>query len=174
MIRRSAIFRWRLRATEHLEMASQLLIRAATRDDAGAISDLAQQFADYLHGLGDPTEFGLNAETYLRDGFGADPAFSGLVAESDGRVVGYLLYHFGYDSDHAARILHICDLYVQENARRRGAGRALMHAAANLCREAGGQTLFWAVYHHNKLAMDFYEKLGAQYVNGLKFMYWMV
>jgi hypothetical protein len=71
-------------------MASQLFIRAATRDDAGAIGDLAQEFADYLRGLRDPTEFGLNAETYLRDGYGANPAFSGLVAELDGRVVGCL------------------------------------------------------------------------------------
>lgn len=44
-------------------MASQLFVRASARDDAAAIGDLAQQFADYLRGLGDPTEFGLNAET---------------------------------------------------------------------------------------------------------------
>jgi len=151
-------------------MAHSLSIRAATRDDAEAIGELARQFADYLHGLGDPTEFGLNAETYLR----ASPAFSGLVAEFNGKVAGYLLYYFGYDSDHAHRMMHICDLYVHESARRHGAGRALMRAAANLCREAGGRGLLWAVYKPNKLAFDFYERLGAEYVKELEFMYWPV
>jgi ribosomal protein S18 acetylase RimI-like enzyme len=155
-------------------MANNISIRAATRDDAEAIGELARQFADYLHGLGDQTEFGLNAETYLRDGFGASPAFSGLVAELNGNVVGYLLYYFGYDSDHAHRIMHVCDLYVQESARRHGAGRALMLTAANLCREAGGRELLWTVYKPNKLAFAFYERLGAKYVKELEFMYWPV
>ena len=30
---------------------------------------------------------------------------AGLVAEVDDNVIGYLLYHFGYDSDRAARNL---------------------------------------------------------------------
>ena len=62
------------------------------------------------------------AAAYLRDGFGARPAFFGIVAEDQGTVVGYLLYHFGYDSDAAARTLHIADLYVDSGTRRRGAG----------------------------------------------------
>jgi len=155
-------------------MTNNLLIRAATRDDAEAIGELARQFADYLCGLGDPTDFQLNAETYLRDGFGANPAFCGLVAELNGKVAGYLLYHFGYDTDHARRIMHVCDLYVQESARRHGAGRMLMLAAANLCREAGGHELLWTVYKPNKLALAFYERLGAKYVKELEFMYWPV
>jgi hypothetical protein len=32
------------------------------------------------------------------------------VAEVDGKVIAYLLCHFGYDSDAAARNLHIADL----------------------------------------------------------------
>jgi len=115
-----------------------------------------------------------NNISILRDGFGANPAFSGLVAELNGKVAGYLLYHFGYDTDHARRLMHVCDLYVQEGARHHGAGRALMQAAANLCREAGGHELLWTVYKPNKLAFDFYERLGAEYVKDLKFMYWPV
>jgi ribosomal protein S18 acetylase RimI-like enzyme len=155
-------------------MTNNLLIRAATHDDAEAVGELAQQFADYLHGLGDPTDFQLNAETYLRDGFGANPAFSGLVAELDGKVAGYLLYYFGYDTDHAQRIVYVCDLYVHESGRRHGAGRALMQAAANLCREAGGHGLLWSVYKPNQLAFAFYERLGAKHVKELEFMYWAV
>jgi ribosomal protein S18 acetylase RimI-like enzyme len=148
-----------------------LLIRPALAGDAHSIGKLARQFANYLRELGDPTEFKLTAETYLRDGFGTTPpAFAGLVAEDQGHVVGYLLYHFGYDSDAAARNLHIVDLYVEGAARRRGIGRALLAGAAAIAREAGAQEVIWSVYSRNVLAETFYEKLGAQRITDLFFM----
>ena len=147
-----------------------LNIRAASAEDAQSVGKLARQFADYLRSLGDTTDFKLNAQAYLRDGFGTNPAFSGLVAEQDDDIVGYLLYHFGYDTDNATRILHVVDLYVNERARRQGVGKALMSAAAKLSRDAGGMQLFWSVYVHNKLAASFYENLGARYARDLVFM----
>jgi ribosomal protein S18 acetylase RimI-like enzyme len=93
-----------------------------------------------------------------------------LVAEQDGNVIGYLLYRFGYDSDSAARNLHILDLYVDFEARKQGAGRALMTAAASVAREKGAQELIWAVYHANAPAAAFYERLGAQRITDVFFM----
>jgi GNAT superfamily N-acetyltransferase len=147
-----------------------LNIRAASAEDAQSVGKLAQQFADYLRSLGDTTDFKLNAQAYLRDGFGTNPAFSGLVAEQDDDIVGYLLYHFGYDTDNAMRILHVVDLYVDERVRRHGVGKALMSAAAKLNRDAGGMQLFWSVYINNKMAASFYESLGARYTKDLLFM----
>jgi ribosomal protein S18 acetylase RimI-like enzyme len=151
-----------------------ITIRTATVADAYAIGELAKEFQAYLRALGDRTQFAFTAETYVRDGFGPNPAFSGLVAELDGEVVGYLLYHFGYDTDRAMRLMHVIDLYVQEAKRRRGVGEALMHAAAKRCQEAGGRELEWSVFVPNKLAFQFYERLGAKYIQELKFMYWPV
>jgi len=147
-----------------------LNIRAASAEDAQSVGKSARQLADYLRSLGDMTDFKLDAQTYLRDGFGTNPAFSGLVAEQDGVIVGYLLYHFGYDTDSATRILHVVDLYVDERARRQGIGKALMSAAAKLSRDAGGMQLFWSVYVNNKMAASFYESLGARYTKDLLFM----
>ena len=146
-----------------------LTIRPALAGDAHTIGNLARQFADYLRELGDPTEFRLTAETYLRDGFGATPAFAGLVAE-DRQVIGYLLYHFGYDSDRATRNLHIVDLYVEHVARRQGVGKALMLRAAKIAREAGAEEMIWSVYYPNSLAAAFYEKLGAHRISDVFFM----
>src|SRR5258706_14325509 len=112
-------------------------IRAALASDAPAVGRLAKQFASYLRTLGDQADFKLTAEAYLRDGFGLRPAFKGLVAEEDGKVIGYLLLHFGYDSDGAYRNLHIVDLYVDFRARKKGVGRALVKAAAGIARQAG-------------------------------------
>ena len=145
-------------------------IRPALASDAPAVGRLAQRFASYLRTLGDQTEFNLNAESYLRDGFGLRPAFKGLVAEEDDQVIGYLLYHFGYDSDAAARNLHVADLYVESSARKFGVGRALMARAASIARDVGAQELVWSVYHANAPAAAFYERLGAQRITDVFFM----
>jgi len=146
-------------------------IREATRDDANIVGVLAAEFADYLQSLGDQTSFQFNARTYLRDGFGDKPAFEGLVAEIDEEIVGYLLYHFGYDVDLAMRILHVVDLYVRPAYRLRGVGQALMERAREICATAGGKGLFWSVYSPNRSAFKFYERLGARYTKDLEFMY---
>lgn len=85
-------------------------------------------------------------------------------------VLGYLLYHFGYDSDRAARNLHIADLYVAATARRRGIGRALMFEVARIARVAGAEELIWSVYRQNKLATEFYKQLGARRITDVHFM----
>jgi ribosomal protein S18 acetylase RimI-like enzyme len=156
-----------------LQLASfdmAVTIRSARASDAGVIGGLARQFAEYLRGLGDPTEFKLNAEAYLRDGFGNRPAFSGLVAEDGGKVVGYLLYHLGCDSDAAARNLYVVDLYVEQKARRKKVGRALMTAVVEIAVAAGAEELVWSVYNRNGLAASFYEKLGAERITEIFFM----
>ena len=97
-----------------------------------------------------------------------------LLAEFNGQAVGYLLYHQGYDVDRGGRILYVIDLFVREGARRHGAGRALMEAAAEICHRLGGRELFWSVYAPNTMAQVFYERLGAKYTKDLKFMHWLV
>jgi len=147
-----------------------LMIRPALASDGQSIGNLARQFASYLSELGDLTDFKLTAHAYLRDGFGPKPAFAGLVAEDQGKVIGYLLYHFGYDSDRAARNMHVVDLYVDRAARNQGVGRALMARAASIAREAGTEELIWSVYQSNTIAAAFYEKLGAQRIADVFFM----
>lgn len=150
-----------------------LTIRAAELNDAAAVAQLMAESAAYLRALGDDsTDFNFTAETYRRDGFGPNPAFFGLVAVDGGEVVGHLLYHFGYDTDRALRLLHVVDLMVRAGSRNQGIGKALMHRAADLAREAGASELVWAVYKPNHLAARFYEDLGAAYVEDLFFMRW--
>jgi len=145
-------------------------VRPARASHAHEIGKMARQFAQYLTELGDPIELKLTAEAYLRDGFGNQPAFSGFVAEEGDKVIGYLLYHFGYDSDNAVRNLHVVDLYVKQEARRKRVGTALMEAAAEVAIKAGAEELIWSVYNPNSLATSFYEKLGAERITEVFFM----
>ena len=92
------------------------------------------------------------------------------MAASGTDLLGYLLYHGGYELDDAARTLYLIDLYVREDARRLGVGRALIREAANVCRALGGTQLYWSVYKVNPAAFEFYETLGATYIDDQKFM----
>ena len=148
----------------------KLNVRPATPEDAESISKLSKEFMEYLRSLGDTGEAWITPELYLNEGFGPNPAFAGLVTENKGKIVGYLLYHQGFDADYLIRTLHIIDLYVQEKSRRYGAGRKLMENAAGICRRMGGKQLFWSVYTKNKPALAFYKSLGARFTKDLLFM----
>jgi GNAT superfamily N-acetyltransferase len=149
-------------------------IRTMRPSDAEAIGAMMREFAAYLRSLGDESELNGSAEMVRRYGFGSNPAFAGLVAELDGGANGYLLYHFGFDADRACRIVHVIDLYVRESARCHGVARALMERAREICRDAGGGGLAWSVYKPNKLAAGFYERLGAEWIRDLDFMFWRI
>ena len=137
-------------------------IRAAREHDAEAIAQLAAEFVGYLAALGDPDPRGITAAEYLRDGFGDRAAFHGFVAEDSSGVVGYLLYHDGYDVDRRGRVLYVADLFITERVRRHGVGRALMEQARAECVARGGQALLWTVYPPNVAARRFYERLGGR------------
>jgi ribosomal protein S18 acetylase RimI-like enzyme len=139
-----------------------VIVRTATESDAEAIGALAAEFQAYLRDLGDRTTLAFGATEFLRDGFGERAAFAGVVAEVDGQVVGYALYHDGYDTDRGRRLVHLIDLYVRAASRRRGIGRALMDRAAEVGRERGAEMMFCSVYKPNALAHAFYGRLGAR------------
>lgn len=148
----------------------EYVIREAKHSDVPTIARLAAEFAQYLHGLGDTTELRLNEEALERDGFGPEPAFKGLVIETAGTVVGYLLYHDGYDTDAACRVLFVVDLFVTASARGKGIGAALMNEARKVAYDIGARQLVWTVDRRNALARRFYEAIGARYVDALEFM----
>ena len=141
-----------------------LVVRAATPDDAEPVGALVAEFQDYLRGLGDRTAFDFGAAKYRRDGFGDDPAFASLVAESGGAVVGYALYHFGYDTDYGCRVVYLVDLFVRAARRGEGIGEALFRAVVDAGRARGAAAMLWTVYRANARAAHFYERLGARYI----------
>lgn len=146
------------------------VFREATPADAVAVVALHREFANYLRALGDTSEFRLDEKGFCRDGFGVTRGFSTIVAESDETIVGYAMYHPGYDSDRAMRVVHVIDLYVALEARRRGVGRGLIDAVSAAARELGAAELQWAVFEPNALAFDFYAALGAVPMRGLRYM----
>jgi ribosomal protein S18 acetylase RimI-like enzyme len=104
----------------------------------------------------------LQASQVRAEGFGPSARFRALIAERDGQPVGYALFYQAYDTDHAARGLYLQDLYVVAEARRQGAGRALMAAVARACQADGGRYVFWNALPKNRAGLAFYRAIGAR------------
>jgi len=148
----------------------EYLIRPARLGDVPAIAGLAAEFAGYMRGLGDKTESHLDAEALERDGFGPTPAFAGFVAEIMNEVVGYVLFHDGYDTDAAHRVVFVADLMVTQTMRKKGVGAALMREVTSVALGRRAKQLVWTVDRRNAEAIRFYESVGGRLVNNLYLM----
>jgi GNAT superfamily N-acetyltransferase len=89
------------------------------------------------------------------------PPFECLLAEVDGAPVGMALFFTTYSTWRGCPGLHLEDLFVDERARRRGVGRALLRRLAALARERGCARVELAVLDWNAPALAFYRALGA-------------
>jgi len=93
--------------------------------------------------------------------FGPDPAAEVLIAEDEGRAVGFALFFRNYSTFLSRPGIYLEDLYVRPEARGRGAGRALLQKIARIAVERGAGRLEWAVLDWNEPAIGFYKALGA-------------
>jgi len=132
-------------------------VRPARRADAAVLAEMANDLNDHVGIHGRP----FTPERILADGFGPQPAFTPLVAELDGTVVGYVFFTVGYNTDVAARTMWLHDIFVVPAARGRGVGYALMAAVAAATVGAGCVSLDWGVHSANAGALEFYRRLGA-------------
>jgi len=96
----------------------------------------------------------------VRDGFDVDPKFRALMADWDGQPAGYALF-FGYYSTWAGRGLFLEDLFVREQFRGRGIGKALLAWVARIAVQENCYGVHWEVLDWNEKAIEFYESLGA-------------
>ena len=136
---------------------STVLVRAARVDEAPILAEMANDLIDHVGISGRP----FTAERVRADGFGRDAAFTPLVAELDGQVVGYAFFTLGYNTDIAARTMWLHDLFEMPAARGKGVGQALMSAVAAETVRLGGRSLEWGVHAKNTGALEFYKRLGA-------------
>jgi GNAT superfamily N-acetyltransferase len=138
---------------------SGVVVRPAAAGDGAVLLDLVDGLADYEK-LPRPTPDA--RDRLLADGFGGSPRFRVLLAFVDGRPAGYALCFDTYSSFLARPTLYLEDLFVLPDARGRGAGGALFRAVAADAVARGCGRMEWAVLRWNRLAIDFYDGLGAR------------
>jgi GNAT superfamily N-acetyltransferase len=146
-------------ATEYAE----LTIRPMARGDAAAVAEMARELAAVL----DDPEPALDPNDLVRDGTGPERWFDCLVAEVDGRLIGYAMVCRGYEAHMAKRRLWLSDLYVRTDSRRTGAGRALMVEIALLAIAQRCEAVYWDLWRLNRVGNAFYQSLGAVEIGDL-------
>ena len=92
------------------------------------------------------------------------PSEDGLLlgARRDGRLVGYACLYWHFSSLEAVESVLMNDLYVAEEARGEGVGRALIEATAEVARERGVPYVEWSTAPDNTTAQRLYDSTGAK------------
>ena len=132
-------------------------IRPGRAADARALAAMANELNLFEGKPGDV----YSEELVKAQAFGATPLFSVLVAEVDGGLVGYALFHDSYNPGVAGPEVWLHDVFVRAPARSRGVGRRLMAAVARATVGRGATALSWGVLSSNRRARAFYAGLGA-------------
>lgn len=153
MARRAAVTRSRSAS------ARRISIRRGTARDAGTILSLIRGLAEYER-LAHLVEATIGR--VKRDGFGRRPYFETLICRQNGRAIGFALYFFTYSTFLARPTLYLEDLFVLQEARGAGAGKALLSSLARIAVSRGCGRMEWAVLDWNRPAIGFYERLGAE------------
>lgn len=133
-------------------------VRRAGAADAPVMLELIDALADYEQ-LDRPTSDA--RERLVRDAFGPRPRFEVLFAEGNDGPAGYALFFETYSSFRARPSLWLEDLFVRPEHRGGGHGLRLLRAVAGEARRRGCSRVEWNVLRWNRLAIDFYQRLGA-------------
>ena len=91
-----------------------------------------------------------------------DPqTFHGLLAWRGATAVGLVHWVWHPHMWRPEGIHYLQDLYVSEDARATGAGRALIEAVYAAADEAGAPGVYWMTQEHNDTARRLYDRIGV-------------
>jgi GNAT superfamily N-acetyltransferase len=135
------------------------LIRAAVPADSAELLRLVRGLAEYEK----LAHMAVGTEPMLREAlFGAKPAAEALIAEREGRAVGFALFFTTFSTFLCKPGLYLEDVFVEPGERGHGIGKALLRRLAELAVERRCGRLEWRVLDWNQPSIDFYKSLGAQ------------
>lgn len=140
-----------------------LSIDVATRDDVPTILALVRELAEFEQLAHEVVATEQQVEQSM---FGTRRVIECAIARVDGAVAGFALWFHNYSTFLGRAGIYLEDLYVRPQFRGSGIGRSLLVHLAGIAVERGCGRMEWAVLDWNRKAIDFYEALGAQPVDG--------
>lgn len=135
------------------------LLRPAVPRDCAELDRLIRELADYeklAHMMtGTP-------ETLHAALFGEHPACEAVMAEREGRAVGFALFFTTFSTFLSKPGLYLEDLFVEPAHRGAGIGKALLRHLAGLAVARGCGRFEWRVLDWNTPSIRFYESIGGK------------
>ena len=135
-----------------------LTIRQAAQGDEKLVHDYILKLAHYER-LGHEVEATV---VDIREGlFGKRPRAHCDLAFWNERPAGFALWFYNYSTFRGRAGIYLEDLFVDEDMRGKGIGKALLQHLAKRCVEEGLPRLQWWVLDWNAPSIAFYKSLGA-------------
>ena len=134
------------------------MIRQAVRSDVATILRFVRELAAFER---EPDAVEATEAMLAEALFGASPAAEAVIAETEGKPVGFALFFHNFSTWKGQRGLYLEDLYVTPAARGLGVGEGLLRHLAGLAVARGCARFEWSVLDWNEAAIGFYRKLGA-------------
>jgi ribosomal protein S18 acetylase RimI-like enzyme len=90
----------------------------------------------------------------------SEPKIQALVAEANGVVIGIVHFHYQLSTWSDTSHCYLEDLYVAEDARGKGAAKALIQQVEELAIKQGCTELFWITKESNSIARKLYDQVA--------------
>jgi len=134
-------------------------IEKAGAGQLGRVVELMRELAEFEELL---DEFKVTEELLEKYVFGENSAAELIVGILDDEICGYALYFNNFSTFRGRPGMYLEDIYVAQDRRRQGLGKALLVEVMRVAREQGCQRLDWVVLDWNVRAQEFYKSLGAK------------
>jgi GNAT superfamily N-acetyltransferase len=138
---------------------SEITVRLATVADGNTLVTLISGLLTY-ESLPTPTK---EAAARIKADLAAGKRFTAWIAEVEGATAGYALVFEAYSTLAGLPRLYLEDIFVLPEFRGHKVGLALMRAVVAEAERRGIPVVEWEALDWNRLAIDFYERLGAEH-----------
>ena len=101
-------------------------------------------------------------ERLKKDLLGTSPKIDAWLVFVDNKAVGYAITCYLYSSFLALPTLYLEDIFILPDCRRLGIGKEFLKFLAKIALKENCGRMEWMVLDWNKLAIDFYKKIGAK------------
>lgn len=137
---------------------SNLILRLAEPEDSDVLFELIKGLADYEKLTDAVTGSSAQLKEHL---FGSKKYVEAILAEVNGQGVGFALFFHNYSTFLTKPGIYLEDLFILEEYRQKGIGKALLKKVASIAVERDCGRLEWSVLNWNESAKTFYRHMGA-------------
>lgn len=135
-----------------------ITIRDAIASDAKTIYDFIIELAVYEK---EPDAVVTSVEETSEKIFGENSSVKALICEEDGVAIGHAIYFYNYSTWLGKYGIYLEDLYVSQDKRGNGAGKAMLKHLAKTAIEQDCGRFEWSCLDWNTPSREFYSSIGA-------------